>query len=158
MLIAGIDPGDVESGVCLIDHHYKLLAAAKLPNAQARIWLKEAQASVWAIESIQSYGMTVGRSVFETCYEIGRLLELAEQNRIETVLYPRPEIARALCGVGKTNDAVVRKALLTRFGGDRKGEPLYLLKGASDKRSAFAAAVYHLDCIMYGKQGRAANG
>jgi hypothetical protein len=34
---------------------------------------------------------------------------------------------------------------MTRFGGDKKGEPLHLLKGNSDKRSAFAIAVYHAD-------------
>ena len=45
----------------------------------------------------------------------------------------------------------MRAALLTRFGGDKKGEPLELLKGSTDKRSAFAVAVYHLDGAKLGE-------
>jgi hypothetical protein len=45
----------------------------------------------------------------------------------------------------KVKDSLIRQALLTRFGNDKKGGPLHLLKGNSDKRSAYAIAVYHAD-------------
>ena len=89
--------------------------------------------------------MAVGRSVFDTCFFIGELIRTCKDAGIPFTLYPRPEYTRRICGVGKVNDAVLRQALLLRFGGDRKGEPLFALKGCTDKRSAFAVAVYHLD-------------
>jgi len=145
MTILGIDPGSAETAYTIIDGDYNILASDKLPNAMLMVLLPQMEVSQVAIESIQSYGMAVGREVFDTCFMIGRLQQKLEDMGKPVTLYPRPEYTRRLCGVGKVNDAVLRQALLLRFGGDKKGEPLSLLKGASDKRSAFAVAVYHLD-------------
>jgi len=148
-MILGIDPGSAESAYTLIDTDYNILASDKLPNAQFMVLLPQISVSAVAVESIQSYGMTVGREVFETCYMIGRVQQKSDDMGRKVALYPRPEYTRRLCGVGKVNDAILRQALLLRFGGDKKGEPLFLLKGATDKRSAFAVAVYHLDLMMH---------
>jgi len=147
MTIIGIDPGSAETAYTIIDHDYNILASDKLPNSMLMVLLTQMEVSEVAIESIQSYGMAVGREVFDTCFMIGRLQQKLEDMGKPVTLYPRPEYTRRLCGVGKVNDAILRQALLLRFGGDKKGEPLFLLKGASDKRSAFAVAVYHLDKI-----------
>ena len=147
MSIIGIDPGSAETAYTIIDHDYNILASDKLPNSMLMVLLTQMEVSEVAIESIQSYGMAVGREVFDTCFMIGRLQQKLEDMGKPVTLYPRPEYTRRLCGVGKVNDAILRQALLLRFGGDKKGEPLFLLKGASDKRSAFAVAVYHLDKI-----------
>lgn len=145
-MILGIDPGSEETAYALINDFADVLKANKVPNKDFRAMLRLMPYKVHVvIESIQSYGMTVGKEVFQTCYEIGRILEICERNHLPVSLYPRPEYAKAICGVQKVNDAVLRQSLLLRFGGDRKGEPLHLLKGNSDKRSAFAVAAYHLD-------------
>jgi hypothetical protein len=89
--------------------------------------------------------MPVGREVFETAYEIGRLMQWFDQFSIRYSLYPRQEYAHSICGTGKISDSILRQALLLRFGGDKKDEPLHQLKGSSDLRSAYAVAVYHLD-------------
>ena len=145
----GIDPGPKESAYCLIKEDYTILDADKVLNdvliykifnTECRLNFDEA-----SIESLQSYGMPVGREVFETAYMVGRIQQkLADINRVCN-LYPRQEYAHCICGTGKISDSILRQALLLRFGGDKKGEPLHMLKGSSDLRSAFAIAVYHLD-------------
>jgi hypothetical protein len=43
------------------------------------------------------------------------------------------------------------KCLKSRFGEEVKGGPLHLLVGNTDKRSAFAVAVYKLDILKSGR-------
>ena len=147
-LVLGIDPGSSESGYALVNPQYGCWEAGKISNIVLldRLGLGSMQPSAVCVESIQSYGMPVGRSVFETCYQIGAILEVCRQACIPTYLYPRQEYARAICGSVKVTDAILRQALLLRFGGDGKNEPLAALRGNTDKRSAFAVACYHLDC------------
>ena len=143
--ILGIDPGPAESAFALVTEDQRVLHAEKVGNDSLIERIRQAPPAHVAIESIQSYGMAVGRSVFDTCFFIGEVIRACKDAGIPFTLYPRPEYTRRICGVGKVNDAVLRQALLLRFGGDRKGEPLFALKGCTDKRSAFAVAVYHLD-------------
>jgi len=153
-MILGIDPGPVETAYCLIDKDFNIHIAGKAPLESVFNFFTVARPPDHiAIESIQSYGMAVGRSVFDTCYTIGRVLQKCDDLGLPFFLYPRPEYTRRICGVGKINDAVLRQALLLRFGGDKKGEPLFLLKGNSDKRSAFAVASYHNDILRGGGHG-----
>jgi hypothetical protein len=151
--ILGLDPGPSETAYCLIDQDFNVLTAGKAALPMILKALSVAPPDCVAIESIQSYGMAVGRSVFDTCYSIGRILQKCDDLALPTFLYPRPEYARRICGVGKISDSVLRQALLLRFGGDRKGEALHLLRGNSDKRSAFAVAAYHNDIIRGGGHG-----
>lgn len=153
MNILGIDPGSAESAYCLTRPDQTIACAGKLPNGEFTCFLRglAGEVSAVAIEGIQSYGMAVGREVFDTCYQIGRTLQVCEDMRIPITVYNRPEYAKAICGVGKVTDAVLRSSLMTRFGGDKRGEPLNLLKGCSDKRSAFAVAIYHADIMKHGR-------
>lgn len=143
--ILGIDPGTTETAYCLIDKNYKILMADKINNEEFINLCFTSPNIQIACESLQSYGMPVGREVFETAYIIGRIIQKANDNNIPYTLYPRPEYAKSICGVKKVTDAVLKQALEMRFGGYKKGETLAMLKGNSDKRSAFAVAVYHLD-------------
>ena len=146
ILIIGVDPGPTESAYCLVTPAYEVFQAGKIHNAQMVAMIKQPPTDLVAvIEGIQSYGMAVGREVFDTCYQVGRLLQVCDDNDIPSHIYNRPEYSRAICGGGIVTDAVLRRALLLRFGADTKGGPLHLLKGNSDKRSAYAIAVYHLD-------------
>jgi hypothetical protein len=151
VLVLGIDPGPTESAYCYITLEQAVNAANKTGNEGLIEMVRSSAPSTGhvAIESIQSYGMLVGREVFDTCFMIGRLIQVCKDHGIPFTLYPRPEYTRRICGVGKINDAVLRQALLLRFGGDRKGEPLYALKGCTDKRSAYAVAVYHIDVTTH---------
>jgi len=152
MRIMGVDPGTTETGYVVIDEGYAILEAGKIPNEELIAIIKNDLPSpdYVALESIGSYGMAVGREVFQTCFFIGEVIRTCKDSGTPFTLYARQEYTRRICGVGKINDAVLRQALLLRFGGDRKGEPLHLLRGNSDKRSAFAVAVYHLDVLNSG--------
>ena len=151
-VIIGIDPGTTETAYCIIGQDYGVWEADKVDNKKFIDMLSLVPYKAhFAVESIQSYGMAVGREVFETAFMIGRIQQKIEDSGFKYTLYPRPEYAKAICGVQKVNDAVLRQSLLLRFGGDKKGEPLFMLKGNSDKRSAFAIAAYHLDKVKQSK-------
>lgn len=151
-MILGIDPGTTETGYCMVSKITFLpVAADKISNDRLFEKLPDllSQVKEVIVEGIQSYGQAFGRTVIDTCYVIGRIQQVCIDHQVPCHIYPRPEYARAICGTVKTNDAILRRALITRFGEDKKGGPLFHLKGATDKRSAFAVAVYHLDlCIL----------
>ncbi|MGE3550395.1 MAG: hypothetical protein AB7I29_10920 [Geobacter sp.] len=145
MIVFGIDPGTTESGFSLVGPGYEVLEAGKVLSGDVCNLIRSLNPSVAVVESLQSYGAAVGREVFETAYWIGEYRQVCRQCSIPFVLYPRPEYARAIAGVQKVTDSVLRQALLLRFGSDTKGGPLFKLRGDSDRRSAYAIAVYHLD-------------
>lgn len=147
-MILGIDPGTNETAYTLINHDYSIVASDKLPNGEFMALLPQIGCAEIVVEGIKSYGQTVGQETFHTCYLIGEIRNEARHIGVPCTIYHRPEYMQSILGCrppkGKA-DSTLWQALRLRFGGDRKGEPLYLLKGASDKRSAFAVAVYHLD-------------
>jgi Holliday junction resolvasome RuvABC endonuclease subunit len=149
--IIGIDPGSAETAYCIVRDDLTISCADKLPNGEFIYFLRRCGVSAVAVEGIQSYGMAVGREVFDTCYMVGRILQTSEDLNLPVSIYNRPEYSKSICGVGKVTDAVLRSSLMARFGGDKKGEALHLLKGNSDKRSAFAIAVYHADLVKHGR-------
>jgi hypothetical protein len=149
-MILGIDPGHEQSAAVLVHDDYGIEWASKMDNALLLATLNPYHVEAVALECLQSYGMPVGRETFETAYWIGRYWQAFEAKLVPVHLYPRPKIVRAITG-SQCGDAALRAALLQRFGGDKKGEPLYPLKGqGSDKRSAYAVAVYHLDGAKLG--------
>lgn len=66
-----------------------------------------------AIEMISSYGMPVGREVFETVLWVGRLMECFGAD--DTSLIYRMDVKLALCGQTRAKDANVRQALLDLY-------------------------------------------
>ena len=70
---------------------------------------------VVVIEQVESYGMAVGREVFETVRWAGRFEEAAHP--VPVALLPRRTVKLHLCGSPRANDGNVRMALLDRFGG-----------------------------------------
>lgn len=154
-MFIGIDPGTTHSGYAVVDENYNIVKSDKVinegENSIISLLTDAKSTDIILIESIQSYGMSVGREIFETCFWIGEFRRFAKDRGMGYYLYPRPEYTRAVCGVGKVNDSVLWQSLKLRFGGDRKGEPMHLLKGDSDKRSAFALCAYHLDKLSFQK-------
>lgn len=148
-MVIGIDPGPTESAYALIDPDYTIVDVRKLENgaihAPVGAWLATGRVRAVACEGIQCYGMAVGREVFETAYMVGEFRRGCWQTGVPWSLIPRQEYARAICGTAKISDAILRQALLLRFGPDTKDGPLHALKGSTDLRSAFAIAVYWLD-------------
>ncbi|MGM3268072.1 hypothetical protein ACS2UZ_27095, partial [Bacillus cereus group sp. BC255] len=70
-----------------------------------------------AIEMIASYGMPVGKEVFETCVWIGRFSERCNlvQNFMPTLIY-RKDVKIHLCGTTKAKDPHIRQRLIDLIG------------------------------------------
>lgn len=147
--VLGIDPGTTESGFVRIQQDYKIIYASKDGNEDVIKYLQTTDTPIEmvVIESIQSYGLTMGKSTIETCYFIGRIIQVCKDKNIPYELIPRPEYGKSIISGNKVNDSLIRSALEMRFGGYKKGEPLALLAGATDKRSAYAVACYYLDKV-----------
>lgn len=100
-----------------------------------------------AIEGIESFGMAVGKEVFETVFWTGRFYEVALR-RVPTVerVY-RKTVKLHLCQSARAQDTNIRVALMDRFGGTKaiaigiKAAPGPLFGIKSHEWSALALAV-----------------
>jgi hypothetical protein len=110
-----------------------------------------------AIEMIASYGMPVGREVFETCVWIGRAAETyddqwrsydgGEQIREAEFVFRR-DVKLHLCGNARAKDSNVRQALIDLFGAPgTKANPggTYLVKSHAWAALGVAATVRKLE-------------
>lgn len=102
-----------------------------------------------AIEMIASYGMAVGREVFETCVWIGRFIERRSDQNDCRLVY-RKDVKLHLCGSPRAKDANIRQALIDRWGGKaeavgtiKRPGPLYGVK--SHAWAALGVAVTALE-------------
>jgi len=116
MLIA-IDPGPARSALVMIGAKiegqiYNNDDLLKRIRGIARV---SGNGSTLVIEMIASYGMPVGKEVFETCVMIGQLVEAWHPNTC--VRIPRLEVKRRLCHNTRANDSNIRAAIIDRFGG-----------------------------------------
>ena len=147
MRILAIDPGNEESAsLWLVDG--KPCDPEKEANELLLDMLRDYQpepGDVLAVEMIASYGMAVGREVFETCVVIGRFLE-AWHNWPSRLVYRR-DVKLFLCQSARATDSNIRAALIDKYGGSKEKAigkkaspgPLFALKG--DTWSALAVAL-----------------
>jgi hypothetical protein len=154
MKILAIDPGNTESAYVIWDG-VKIHTAAKVANAEMRCVLRDyivsdqgvrTEVKCVAVEMIASYGMAVGKSVFETCVEIGRLVQICHDRSVTPTLVFRMEVKQGICHSSKANDSNIRTALMDRFGvkGTKKS-PGFFYGFHADVWAAFAVAVVVVD-------------
>lgn len=95
--IIAIDPGNRQSAYCVIDcNTLRPLEFGKVDNEELRNKLVFANEQGWqwaVIEMVASYGMAVGREVFDTVLWIGRFYEalsiqMAQKPRLLSVHHP----------------------------------------------------------------------
>lgn len=147
-MILAIDPGPEQSAFVLYDDDRRGLDAfGKVPNDEILGLLQNLRARVLVVEMIASYGMPVGREVFETCMWIGRFVERWPD---EYELLYRAAVKMHLCGTMRAKDANVRAALMDAWGGKEKAMgtkkqpgPLHGVKG--DVWAALGVAVTYAD-------------
>ena len=137
-MILGIDPANEYSAFVVVENDLSAVVdKGKIPNKELQDKISNWKAENYpidyvAIEGIQSFGMPVGQTTFETCYFIGRLLEQFE-----------------------ATDATIRQALIDLFAKDTpnkgkgtKKEPGYFYGFKADVWSAFSIAyVFHTKYI-----------
>jgi hypothetical protein len=146
MTVLALDPGTTQSAYVLWDGR-RVLDAAILPNttlieilACGQLPSGQINCDVLACEMIASYGMAVGREVFETCVWIGRFLQA---HRGPHRLVYRKDVKLHLCGSPRAKDANIRQALLDKYGPvGTKGKPGPLYGVRSHVWAALAVADY----------------
>lgn len=118
MRVLAIDPGNEESAFVISDDGLRF-EFGKYHNAALLSLIRDGArgADRLAIEMIASYGMPVGREVFETCVWIGRFIQA--WGRKFTVVY-RKDVKLHLCGQTRAKDGNVRTSLIDKFGGKAK--------------------------------------
>lgn len=143
-MITAIDPGTHESAVVTFDGE-RIILAEILPNGLMleRLANEEFEGE-FAIELIACYGMPVGKETFETCYLIGRMMEIIEDFGNWQGVY-RKDIKMHLCGSMRAKDANIRQALIDKHGEPgTKGNPGKLYGIKSHLWAALAVADYAL--------------
>ena len=115
-LILAIDPGPDESA--FVEYRYgKPDGKGKWDNERLLKEIPFSSAQHMAIEMIASYGMPVGREVFETCVWIGRFIQAWQ--RPYTMVY-RKDVKLHICDDSRAKDSNILQALYDRYGPGRK--------------------------------------
>ena len=141
-MIIAIDPGPVQSAMVWWDGK-EILRHEILSNEKLLDFLRGVDTGMVVIEMVASYGMPVGKSIFETVLFIGRCLEAA---KVRTELVYRGEIKDHFCKSRRAKDSNIRQTLIDRFGEPgKKKTPGLLYKIHKDEWSALAIAVFWFD-------------
>lgn len=139
MITIGIDPGNKETAIVEIENG-KITNHFYVKNDDAVAILESYYSgekySVYC-EMIASYGMPVGKSIFDTCLIIGRIIQVLPNAKLIT----RNAVKNAICHNSKAKDSNIRQALIDIYGeaGTKKNQgATYGISG--DKWAALAVA------------------
>jgi hypothetical protein len=155
-MILAIDPGSTESAYVVLDKNLKPIMFHKMEN---NLILDEMYRTIgdgrlqhFAIEMVASYGMAVGKEVFETCVWAGRFWEASLWIPNMQRIYRKDEKMN-LCNSMKAKDGNIRQALIDRFGpvGVKK-RPGWFYGVSKDVWSAIAVGVTYHDLYIKHKE------
>jgi hypothetical protein len=146
--VLAIDPGNVESAYVVMNEDYKPVEFGKVENSTLHTIVKyHDDYDRLVIEMVASYGMAVGKEVFETVFWIGRFFEAGIM-----LTFPMPtrvfrqEVKLNLCRDSRAKDSNIIQALKDRFGekGTKKA-PGWFYGFKADCWQAYALGVTYLD-------------
>ena len=162
MNILAIDPGTLQSAWVLYDSKTKAIMGYGIENNETLLLtgLFEciSRPDRMAIEMIASYGMPVGRTVFDTCVWIGRFIERWDSHKpYYAIRVYRNDIKMFLCGSMRAKESNIRQAIIDRYepigggaipqiGTIKQPGPLYGI--SKDKWSAIAVAITYTETIL----------
>lgn len=155
MKILAIDPGNLQSAFAVLEMpDFKLYEFGKIENQDLieRLENLSKEVDTSAIEMIASYGMAVGKTVFDSCLWIGRFQqELLRSGLIPTLIY-RSQEKMCLCKTMKAKDTNIRTALIDRYathdfkaGKGTKGNPDTFYGVSADVWQAIAVGVTYYE-------------
>lgn len=137
-----IDPGTTESAIVLWDGSL-ILKAEIMPNILAAEWVRNSYLFDVGVfcEMVSSYGMPVGREVFETCVWIGEFRQICKSKGTPFNLIYRRDVKLHHCGSARAKDGNVIQALKDKYGSKgTKKAPGVTYKLKSHLWQAFAIA------------------
>ena len=159
-MILAIDPGTTHSAYALLKPDLSLQEFGKIPNEEMLtvingiLFYIKPRPKV-AIEMVASYGMAVGKDVFETCVWTGRFIQ--EADGLIQLIYRKDEKMN-LCGSMRAKDSNIRQALIDRFaqhdlknGKGTKKKPDWFHGFHSDIWAAYAVGVTYHDLYLKSK-------
>ena len=124
--LLAIDPGPEVSGAVLLDTSEdppRVIRPWSSISTEALLHLcidrQHLAGTAWkpidhlAIEMVSSYGMPVGREVFETVLWIGRMMQAF--GAADTSLIYRRDVKLEICGLSRAKDMNIRHALLDLY-------------------------------------------
>lgn len=153
-MILAIDPGCTESAYVILDRNLKPIEFDKIENTWLLPKLMDDEFAEkfqhFAIEMVASYGMPVGKEVFETCVWIGKFDQaLFGKNKIRKFIYRKTDVCMNLCHTTKAKDTNIRQALIDRFGPvGTKRNPGWFYGFKADIWSAYAIGVTYADLYL----------
>ena len=151
-MILAIDPGNSESAYALMDKDLRPAEFGKVPNKELLeiVYQNNVLMSVdhFAIEMVASYGMAVGKEIFETVFWTGRFWQETGNIQHRQRIY-RKDVKMNICGTMKAKDTNIRQALIDRFGpvGTKKN-PGWFYGFKADIWSAYAVGVTYYDLYL----------
>lgn len=159
--VLAIDPGNTMSAYTLINTTtHQPIDFNKIPNTELLNLLPTLllHQPIVTIEMVASYGMTVGKEVFETCVWIGRYTQhVADRADVEPILIYRLPVKLHHCGTAKAKDSNITQALIDRFapgepnrGKGTKTAPGWFHGFKADIWQSYALAVYVADTLTDG--------
>ena len=124
MNILAIDPGNEKSAwLNLMENHqnpqYPIFIFDIMENESLIDNIKliyTIENLICVIEMVASYGMPVGKTIFETCLWIGKFVRQCEICGIKTELVYRRDIKLHFCNSARAKDSNIRQVLLDRYG------------------------------------------
>ena len=153
MIILAIDPGSQQSAWLLYDSGKKIpMEFGIAENENLCLNLIPQAADFLVIEMIASYGMPVGKTVFDTCVWIGRFIQSWGAKNYKKIY--RSDIKMHLCKNMRAKDSNIRQAIIDRYpaiGGGKtpqigtKSKPGPLYGVSKDVWAALAVAITAAD-------------
>lgn len=160
MTILALDPGNTQTGYAIISMpEFRLVEFGKIDNdvmIDRIVGSALLPVDAVVIEMVASYGMAVGREVFETCVWIGRFHQAAGHPNTQYVY--RKEEKEILCGSLRAKDANIRQALIDRYakhdlknGKGTKANPDVFYGVSKDVWAAIAVGVTYYELVKLGE-------
>ena len=152
-MIIAIDPGNEQSAYVLISEDNLQPCEFDIINNDSLLKTIERTSCAinhLAIEMVASYGMAVGKTVFDTCVWIGRFWQ-ASQTAHKQRIYRKQDVCMNLCHNTRAKDSNVSQALRDRFG--EKGtmaNPGWFYGFKKDIWQAYAVGVTYHDLYVSG--------
>lgn len=146
-MILAIDPGPEQCGWAVLSGSTVMQTGVcdlQTILAMLRGACQQVPQSTVAIEMIASYGRPVGAEVFETCVNIGRMVEACAERGVSAVLVTRLAVKQHVCNSGAAKDPHIRQALIDLLGpqGTKKAPgPTYGVKSHAWPALAVAVTV-----------------
>ncbi|RNL61374.1 hypothetical protein EFK50_16575 [Nocardioides marmoriginsengisoli] len=158
-MILGIDPGNIDSAFTLIEAETcKPVELGKVRNEDLIDWLTvfAHKADYVGIEMVASYGMPVGKEVFDTCVAVGKFSQLIAiyAPTVSVTLIYRLAVKLHHCHDSKAKDPNITRALVDRFtpgspnyGKGTKADPGWFYGFHKDVWAAYAVTVLLADQV-----------